>query len=56
MVTQGAVGQGIELTRPHVRLELTIPRLSVKSGKPLPELRELLGREILHFPLDLLHL
>ena len=56
MVTQSPVSQGVEFPGLHVRLELTIPRLRVKGGKPLPELRKLLGLQLFHFPLDPLHL
>ena len=54
MVTESTLGKAVELPRPHVRLELTIPRLCVEDGKPLPETGEFLRRKLLHCSLDLL--
>ena len=56
MVTESTLGKAVELPRPHVRLELTIPRLCVEDGKPLPKCGKLLGRKTLNFSLNTLQL
>jgi len=56
MVTQSALGQGVESASLHVRLEPAIPCFGVKGSKPLPECGKLLGREPLNFSLNLLYL
>jgi hypothetical protein len=48
-------GHAVELSRFHVRLELTIPCPGVKGCEPLPEPHKLVGREFMHVPFDLLY-
>jgi len=55
MIAESTFGEGIEFPSLDIRLELTIPCLSIKGGKPLPKRRKLVGRKFLHFALNLFY-
>jgi hypothetical protein len=45
MVAKSFIGEGIQLARLHVSLDLAIPCSSIKLGEPPPKLCEFLSRE-----------
>ena len=55
IVTQSTSGQPIELSGFYVSLELAVPCVGVKLGKPFPELLELVAREFPDISFDLLY-
>ena len=52
VLPQRFVGEGIELPRLNVALQLTIPHFPVKIQKPLPELRKFLRGQFPNLVLD----
>src|SRR5574340_119047 len=52
VVPQRILGQSIQLPSLNVSLKLAVPDLSIKSGEPLAQLRQLLPREFFDLALD----
>jgi hypothetical protein len=52
MLTEGFIGQRVELSRFYISLDLAIPSSSIKLREPLAKLCEFLRRETGDFLLD----
>ena len=53
ILRESFLGELIEPPGGDIRLQLVVPHAGVELEEPLPELREFLGRETAHSPLDI---